>query len=149
MQLVIGLAVLAAIFVVVLLRRHRARDDATVLSEFEYTCAAAEFADKVLTRSHETPVLVDFFATWCAPCRVFTPVLAELAREYRGRFLLVKIDVDRNKALAEQYEIYTMPTVLLFQDGISVERFSGARLANQVKDALSQHGIFEPIAISG
>lgn len=73
----------------------------------------------------ETPVLVDFHAEWCGPCRVISPMLDELAEEVDGEFRVAKLNIDDNGATTLQYGIRSIPTVILFQDGRPVERWIG------------------------
>ncbi len=84
------------------------------------------FGPAVLQRSHEVPVVVDFWAEWCAPCRTLGPTLEKLAAEYGGQFELVKVDVDANQALARQFGVQGIPLVLAFRNGQPVDRFTGA-----------------------
>ena len=84
-----------------------------------------EFADKVLRA--EKPVLVDFWAEWCGPCRALGPVLESLANDYAGRVTVAKVDVDANQNVAMQYGIRSIPTVMLFDKGQIVETFIGVR----------------------
>ena len=112
--------------------------------QVEAFVSAAEFKDMVINTSHETPVLVDFYAEWCQPCHHFTPILSSLAEQYKGRFLLAKIDVDKNPSLAAEYEIRAMPTVMLFKRGTCVERFSGGKLPHSLKHILAMNEIMAP-----
>ena len=86
----------------------------------------ATFVAEVLERSHELPVVVDFWAPWCEPCRIIGPILEQLATEYAGRVALVKLDVDENPAVSTQYGIRSIPAVTAFRDGRPASQFVGA-----------------------
>lgn len=113
------------------------------MSEVSYSfdVSVAEFQDKVLQKSLETPVLVDFWATWCGPCKQLKPVLEKLAEEYNGAFLLAKVDVDKEQQLAAYFGIRSVPTVMLVQGGQLVDGFPGALPEKQLREFLASHQI--------
>ena len=85
----------------------------------------ATFAERVLGAAG--PVLVEFTAAWCPPCRALAPVLADLAREQAGRLAIVALDVDRDPEVAARYGVMSFPTLILFRDGQPVQQLIGAR----------------------
>jgi len=94
------------------------------------------FGQAVLQRSHEVPVVVDFWAEWCGPCKTLSPVLEKLAAEYDGGFELVKIDVDNNQELSKQFGIQGIPNVIGFRNGQPASRFTGALPESAVREWL-------------
>ncbi|HVS08424.1 MAG TPA: tetratricopeptide repeat protein [Planctomycetota bacterium] len=100
---------------------------------------AESFQREVIDRSREMPVLVDFWATWCGPCRTLGPTLVKLATELAGRFALAKVDVDRNIELAEVFHIQSVPAVMLIQGGKMVDGFVGALAEPQIRKFLEPH----------
>lgn len=97
------------------------------------------FEPLVLARSREIPVLADFWAAWCGPCKQLMPVLAKLADEYDGKFFLAKINSDTEQALATRYAIKSLPTVKLFRNGQVVEEFMGAQPEKTIRALLDRH----------
>ena len=85
-----------------------------------------------------TPVLVDFFAEWCQPCKVQAPILQELARELNGKLRVIKIDVDRNPAVAQRYQIRGVPTLAIFKHGQIVWQQSGVQPKHQLAAIVQQ-----------
>lgn len=98
-----------------------------------------DFTEKVLEASRQRPVMVDFWAEWCPPCRALTPVLEKVARGLHGEVLLAKVEADENMRLAGRYRLRGFPTVILFVGGEEVGRFSGARSEQQVRAFLADH----------
>jgi putative thioredoxin len=103
------------------------------LSEHILEVDEATFEDEVVLRSHQVPVVVDFWAPWCAPCSMLTPILERQAIEAGGTFRLAKINVDENPSLAIRYGVQGIPAVKAFRDGDVVSEFMGAQPEAQVK----------------
>ncbi len=87
--------------------------------------SAADFKARVL--QSDKPVVVDFYADWCGPCRAMASVIEELAHELNGSAVVGKVDVDANQALAEQYQVMSIPTLIIFKGGQPVHRLSGVQ----------------------
>ena len=99
----------------------------------------SSFVDDVLTS--EKPVLVDFWATWCGPCKMVAPVLEEIAAEHGDKLTVAKLDIDQNQATARDYQVMSIPTLILFQGGKPVKQIVGAKpkaaLLNDLSDVLA------------
>lgn len=108
-------------------------------SPFVVTVTAENFESVVIDGSFDCPVLVDFWADWCAPCRSLTPVLTRLADAYAGRFVLAKVNTEQEQALAAHFGIRSLPTVQLFVAGRPVDQFMGALPEAQVREFLDRH----------
>jgi len=99
------------------------------------------FETEVLQKSLQTPVLVDFWAPWCEPCKTLGPLLEKLAAEYNGAFQLAKVDVDKEQQIAAAFQIRSVPTVFLVKGGQLVDGFPGVVPEGQLREFLAQHGI--------
>lgn len=101
---------------------------------------SANFEQEVL--KSEVPVLVDFFATWCMPCKMFAPILDEVATSYEGKLKIVKVDIDASIQLAQKYRVMSIPTIKLFTgDDEPRASFVGAMSQEELEDWLAENGV--------
>ncbi|MGM0516638.1 MAG: thioredoxin [Pseudomonadota bacterium] len=112
-------------------------------SEHVFSVSTPEFAEKVIDASRETPVLVDFWAEWCAPCRQLMPVLSQIVEEMDGQVKLAKINTEEEQELAAQVGVRSLPTVMLFVGGRPVDQFQGALPESQIREFIGRHVLSE------
>jgi putative thioredoxin len=112
--------------------------NATVASH-QFTVDESNFETDVINGSMNTPVLLDFWATWCEPCKTLGPILEKLAAEYNGAFRLGKIDVEQQQEIAGMFGIRSVPTVVLIKDGQPLDGFAGALPEAGVREFLGRH----------
>jgi len=108
------------------------------MAEYSYDTGTATFEHDVLDASRRAPVLVDFWAPWCGPCRALTPVLEKLAEEYQGRFSLAKINTDEHPEIAANFGVRGIPNVKAFVDGALVDEFVGALPESGVRQFIAR-----------
>lgn len=108
------------------------------------TLSETNFQAEVL--SSPQPVLVDFWASWCGPCKIIAPIVSELADEYQGRVKFGKVNVDEESGLARKYEVSAIPTLVLFKDGKPVDQLVGVQSKGALKAALDK---LEPATVPG
>lgn len=115
--------------------------------EISYDVEEADFDDRVVARSHEAPILVDIGAEWCGPCRVLTPLLEKVVRDYGGGFRLAKVDADENMRIAGRHQVRGFPTVIAYSRGREIDRFHSAQsegfLRRFIDGVLERHGAGE------
>jgi len=100
-----------------------------------------DFEQQVIEASHQTPVMVDFWAEWCAPCHAIAPHITKVVNDAAGELRLAKVEVDEgeNMKLAGRYRLRGFPTIILFRNGEELGRFSGARATHWIQDWLDDH----------
>ena len=108
------------------------------MSEFAFDVSIEEFEAKVLIPADTVPVVVDFWAPWCEPCKVLKPLLEKLAEEYKGRFLLAKVNSDENPELAQHFGVRSIPSVKVLFRGQLVDEFNGALPEGQIREFLDR-----------
>lgn len=108
------------------------------MSAHAYDVTLADFDETVLAASRRVPVIVDFWAPWCQPCRILKPILEKLAAEYGGQFILAKLNSDENQELSQRYGVRGIPAVKAFVDGQLVDEFTGALPEAQIRAFLDR-----------
>ena len=108
---------------------------------FIFNVDSDQFQDEVVEASRDKPILVDFWADWCAPCHALAPHLERVLNEFSGAIRLAKVEVDEgdNMKLAGHYRLRGFPTVILFHHGQEHGRFSGSRSSHQIRDWIDEH----------
>jgi len=96
-----------------------------------------DFQEKVLNES--LPVMIDFWAEWCGPCKAMTPILEEIAEEYNGKIKIMKMNVEENQNIPQQYGIISIPALLIFKDGSLAETLIGAMSKDKVLEAINKY----------
>lgn len=92
-----------------------------------------------LIQTSELPVVVDFWAEWCGPCKMVSPALERIAREFKGRLMVIKINVDQKQQIAAQYQIQSIPTIMMFHRGVQKMRLVGALPYEAIKQEIIKH----------
>jgi thioredoxin 1 len=100
------------------------------------TVTDQNFQEKIL--NHSGVSFVDFWAAWCAPCRMLAPIVEELATDYAGKVQIAKLDVDSNQYTARQYEVMSIPTMIIFKDGEEVDRLVGVMPKEMIAERLDK-----------
>lgn len=93
--------------------------------------------EKIINESK--PTIVDFFATWCGPCKMLSPILEKVEEDSKGEFNIVKVDVDESYDVAKKYGIMSVPTMIIFKDGDEQEKIVGLRQKNQIEEAVRSY----------
>jgi putative thioredoxin len=119
-------------------KRFILKEDKAKNFEIEIEVSDDDFQEKVIEMSKKVPVLVDFYGDWCGPCKILSPILEKIARDYDRRFVLAKVNVDKAQITAGEFGIMSVPTVILFKNGEPVDYFVGALPEPQIRDWLKR-----------
>lgn len=109
------------------------------MSDYIVNIDETNAAALLIDESHRRPVVVDFWADWCEPCKVLMPLLEKLAHEYQGAFLLAKVNADEQQGITQQFGVRSLPTVMVIQNGQPVDGFAGAQPEAQVREMLGKY----------
>ncbi len=109
------------------------------MSDYIVNIDESNAAALLIEESHKRPVVVDFWADWCEPCKVLMPILEKIANEYQGAFLLAKVNADEQQGIAQQLGVRSLPTVMVIQNGQPVDGFAGAQPEHQVRELLAKY----------
>jgi len=109
------------------------------VSDFIVNIDETNAAQLLIEESNNRPVVVDFWADWCEPCKVLTPLLESIATEYQGAFLLAKVNADEQPKITQQFGVRSLPTVMVIQNGQPVDGFTGAQSEAQVREMLAKY----------
>jgi putative thioredoxin len=109
------------------------------LNEHIVTIDETNASQLLIDESHNRPVVVDFWADWCEPCKVLMPMLEKIATEYEGAFLLAKVNADEQQNLSQQFGVRSLPTVMIIKDGQPVDGFTGAQPETAVREMLAKY----------
>jgi len=112
-------------------------------SNFIFDVTEENFQQGVIENSYKAPVLVDFWAEWCEPCKILIPLLEKIADELNGQFVLAKVNSETQQSLSQQFNIRTIPSVLIFKDGNVVEQFEGLQSEDFIKNKIQNHCVSE------
>lgn len=109
------------------------------MSEHIVTVTMANAKEMLIDESFQRPVVIDFWADWCAPCKTLMPILEKLANEYAGQFLLTKVNCDDEQRIAQQFGVRSLPTIMVMKDGQPVDGFVGAQTETAVRQMLEKY----------
>jgi putative thioredoxin len=109
------------------------------MNEFIVNIDETNAAQLLIEESNSRPVVVDFWADWCEPCKVLTPLLEKIANEYQGAFLLAEVNADEQQAITQQFGVRSLPTVMVIQNGQPVDGFAGAQSEVEIREMLSKY----------
>ena len=107
--------------------------------KYKIEVSDSNFDKQVIQSSKKTPIVVDFWTSWCGPCRILGPTMEKLAEEYKGKFILAKLSVDENPKKSQEYEVMSIPSVKMFKNGKVIAKFVGAIPEAQVRKWLDSN----------